>query len=116
MRGEFPCQTGALTCDMKPPWSFSAATGELLANGKPQYANLRKAIDTPINRLQGQLFVHRAHQGYVSERTALINRIRGLLSELGIVLPQAFKAFLSGVAQVLEDLPGYCNQVIGDHS
>ncbi|HBS0405587.1 TPA: IS110-like element ISShdy1 family transposase, partial [Klebsiella pneumoniae] len=63
---------------------------------------------------QGQLFVHRAHQGYVSERTALINRIRGLLSELGIVLPQAFKAFLSGVAQVLEDLPGYCNQVIGD--
>lgn len=63
---------------------------------------------------QGQLFVHRAHQGYVSERTTLINRIRGLLSELGIVLPQAFKAFLSGVAQVLEDLPGYCNQVIGD--
>ena len=49
---------------------------------------------------QGQLFVHRAHQGYVSE--------------LGIVLPQAFKAFLSGGAQVLEDLPGYCNQVIGD--
>ncbi len=44
----------------------------------------------------------------------MINRIRGLLSELGIVLPQAFKAFLSGVAQVLEDLPGYCNQVIGD--
>lgn len=63
---------------------------------------------------QGQLFVHRAHQGYVSERTTLINRIRGLLSEQGIVLPQAFKAFLSGVAQVLEDLPGYCNQVIGD--
>ncbi|KIZ86524.1 transposase, partial [Escherichia coli] len=24
------------------------------------------------------------------------------------------KAFLSGGAQVLEDLPGYCNQVIGD--
>lgn len=63
---------------------------------------------------QGQLFVHRAHQGYVGERTALINRIRGLLCELGIVLPQAFKAFLSGVAQFLEDLPSYCNQAIGD--
>jgi transposase len=46
---------------------------------------------------QGQLFVHRAHQGYVSERVALINRIRGLLSELGIVLPQSFKAFQLGV-------------------
>jgi transposase len=63
---------------------------------------------------QGKLFVHRMHQGYVVQRTALINRIRGLLSELGIVLPKAFKAFREGVHQVLEDLPGYCNQVIGD--
>ncbi len=63
---------------------------------------------------QGKLFVHRARQGYVVERTVLINRIRGLLSELGIVLPQAFKAFHQGVHEVLEDLPGYCNQVIGD--
>ena len=36
---------------------------------------------------QSRLFVHRARQGYVEQRTALINRIRGLLSELGIVLP-----------------------------
>lgn len=63
---------------------------------------------------QGKLFVHRARQGYVVERTVLINRIRGLLSEIGIVLPQAFKAFHQGVHEVLEDLPGYCNQVIGD--
>lgn len=63
---------------------------------------------------QGKLFIHRAHQGYVAERTALINRIRGLLSEVGVVLPQAFKAFHKGALEVLEDLPGYCNQVIGD--
>lgn len=70
----------------------------------------------PIKNIeqQGKLFVHRAHQGYVTERTALINRIRGLLSELGIVLPQAFKAFHRGVHEALEDLPGYCNQVIGE--
>ena len=36
---------------------------------------------------QAEQFVHRARQGYVRERTALINRIRGLLSELGIVMP-----------------------------
>lgn len=63
---------------------------------------------------QGKLFVHRAHQGYVAERVVLINRIRGLLSELGIVLPQAFKAFHQGVHNILEDLPGYCNMVIGE--
>jgi transposase len=28
---------------------------------------------------QSHLFVHRARQGYVEHRTALINRIRGLL-------------------------------------
>ena len=31
--------------------------------------------------------VHRARQGFVEARTATINRLRGLLSELGIVLP-----------------------------
>lgn len=63
---------------------------------------------------QGKLFIHRAHQGYVAQRTALINRIRGILSELGIVLPLAYKAFYRGVHQTLEDLPGYCNQVIAE--
>jgi len=70
----------------------------------------------PIKTLeqQSKLFVHCAHQGYVCERTALINRVRGLLSELGIILPQSQKAFKQGVHQVLEDLPGYCNLVIGE--
>ena len=70
----------------------------------------------PIKTLeqQSKLFVHCAHQGYVCERTALINRVRGLLSELGIILPPSQKAFKQGVHQVLEDLPGYCNLVIGE--
>lgn len=70
----------------------------------------------PIKTLeqQSQLFVHRAHQGYVEERTAQINRVRGLLSELGFILPQSQKSFKLGVHQVLEDLPGFCNQVVGD--
>ena len=63
---------------------------------------------------QSQLFIHRARQGYVEHRTALINRIRGLLSELGIVLPLAHAQFCKGVHAVLEDLPGYSNRVIGD--
>lgn len=71
-------------------------------------------VPTKTLEQQGKLFVHRAHQGYVAERTALINRIRGLLSELGIVLPKAFKAFHQGVHEALEDLPGYCNQVVGE--
>lgn len=63
---------------------------------------------------QAELFVHRARQGYVEERTALINRMRGLLSELGILLPMKAAAMRRQAHLVLEDLPGWCNTVVGD--
>jgi transposase len=44
-----------------------------------------KAVDQ-----QTRLMVHRARQGFVDTRTATLNRIRGLMGELGIVMP--FKA------------------------
>ena len=37
---------------------------------------------------QARLAIHRVRQGFVEQRTATINRIRGLLSEYGHVLPQ----------------------------
>ena len=88
-------------------------------HGKNDAAAICEAVTRPNMRFvpiksleqQGKLFVHRVHQGYVTHRTELIHRIRGLLSKLGIVLPKAFK---QGVYQVLEDLPGYCNLVIGE--
>jgi len=53
-------------------------------------------------------------QGYVEQRTALINRIRGLLSELGIVLPQKAETIRRELVHLLEDLPGHCNTVAAD--
>lgn len=46
--------------------------------------------------------------------TALINRIRGLLSELGIVLPLKAATVRREAHQHLEDLPAWCNTVVGD--
>ena len=63
---------------------------------------------------QGQLMVHRARQGFVEQRTATINRIRGLLSELGVVLPLKASTVRSQAAAHLEELPGWANTVIGD--
>ena len=37
---------------------------------------------------QAVLTLHRVRQGFIEERTATINRIRGLLAEFGVVLPQ----------------------------
>jgi transposase len=58
--------------------------------------------------------VHRARQGFVAQRTATINRIRGLLSEFGIVLPLKAATVRREALHQLEDLPGWANTVVGD--
>lgn len=65
---------------------------------------------------QGQLAVHRLREGYKEERTALINRIRGLLAEFGLVFPQSPQALRSSLADVVEDagneLPGVARMAL----
>lgn len=63
---------------------------------------------------QGVLCLHRVRQGFVEERTATINRIRGLLSEFGVVLPLKADTVRRQAAASLEDLPGWANCAIGD--
>ena len=60
------------------------------------------------------LCLHRTRQGFVEERTALYNRLRGLICEFGIVLPQKVACLRREIGAHLEDLPGYANQCIGD--
>lgn len=63
---------------------------------------------------QQRLMVHRARQGFITARTATINRIRGLLAEFGIVLALKASTVRREAARHLEELPGYANLVIGD--
>lgn len=75
------------------PYRMSGKRGK---NDAADAAAICEAVARPAMRFvpvksteqQSELFLHRARQGYVEQRTALINRVRGLLSELGIVLPQ----------------------------
>jgi transposase len=70
----------------------------------------------PIKSLeqQSQLSEHRVRQVFVEQRTAIINRIRGLLSEFGVVLPLRASTVRRHALACLEDLPGWSNTVIGD--
>lgn len=52
---------------------------------------------------QGQLTLHRLREGYKTERTALTNRIRGLLAEFGLVFPRTTAALRRVLADVIED-------------
>ena len=70
----------------------------------------------PVKSLEQQatLTLHRVRQGFVEQRSALINRIRGLLSEFGIVMPLKASTVRHQAAAALEDLPGWANTAIGD--
>jgi len=52
---------------------------------------------------QGMLCVHRLREGVKEERTACINRIRGLLGEFGVVLPQTATVLRERLSEVIED-------------
>lgn len=52
---------------------------------------------------QSMLCVHRLREGIKAERTACINRIRGLLLEFGIAIPNGVRALRLALPGVLED-------------
>ena len=61
----------------------------------------------PVKTVEQQalLTLHRVRQGFVSERTATINRLRGLLSEFGVVLALRSKTVRREAAAAGEQLP-----------
>lgn len=97
-------------------------TGKRGKNDAADAAAICEAIQRPHMRFvpikneeqQSRLMVHRARQGFVEQRTAMLNRIRGLLSEFGVVLPLKAATVRRRACECLEDLPGYGNTVIGD--
>src|SRR5258708_11960851 len=54
---------------------------------------------------QALLVMHRVRQGFIVERTATINRVRGLLCEFGVVLPLRSKTVRRQAAQAPQALP-----------
>ena len=101
------------------PYRLSGKAGK---NDAADAAAICEAVTRPHMRFvppktleqQGQLLVHRARQGFVQQRTATLNRIRGLLSEFGIVLPLKAATVRREAMAQLEDLPGWTNTVVGD--
>ena len=63
---------------------------------------------------QAILCLHRVRQGFIEERTATINRLRGLLSEFGVVLPLKADTVRQRAHAALEDLPGGAKHALGD--
>lgn len=67
---------------------------------------------------QAILCVHRVRQGLIGDRTGLINQLRGLLSEFGIIMPQGRYSAQKEIPFILEDaengLPDLARQMINN--
>lgn len=63
---------------------------------------------------QAILCLHRVRQGFIVERTATINRIRGLMAEFGAVLPNRAAEVRRGAAACAEPLPVLARQAVTD--
>jgi transposase len=67
---------------------------------------------------QAVLAVHRLRQGLVEERTALANRLRGLLTEYGVIVGVGLGRLRCALPEILEDgangIPGIAREVFAD--
>jgi transposase len=63
---------------------------------------------------QAVLALHRTRQGFIAERTAVINRMRALLTEFGVVLPQSAEVVRRQASGGAELLPALARRMIED--
>ncbi len=97
-----------ISAQLVEPYRSQGASGKNDANDA---AAICEAASRPSMRFipvksieqQSMLCVHRLREGLKEDRTACINRIRGLLAEFGLVFPQSPSALQAILSEVLED-------------
>ena len=101
-------QPRLMSAQLVEPYRSEGATGKNDANDA---AAICEASSRPTMRFvpvktvqqQSMLCVHRLREGLKAERTACINRIRGLLAEFGIVHAQGSGALQRVLTDLIED-------------
>jgi transposase len=97
-----------ISAQLVSPYRLEGHTGKNDANDA---AAICEAASRPQMRFipvksieqQSMLCVHRLREGVKEDRTACINRIRGLLAEFGLVFAQGADALQKMLSEVLED-------------
>lgn len=101
------------------PYRLSGRRGK---NDAADAAAICEAVQRPQMRFvpvknehqQSVLCLHRTRQGFVAERTATYNRIRGLISEFGIVLPLKVERLRIQIRAHLDELPDWARRCVTD--
>lgn len=78
----------------------------------------KRVVNVKTIEQQDVQLMHNIRQGLVGNRTALVNQIRGLLSERGIIIPQGINNVRKQLPLILEDaendLTGIAREVFGE--
>lgn len=122
-----PCLVGMEACGGAPHWARKlTALGHTVKLMAPQFVKpyvktnkneardaeaICEAVSRPNMRFvplkdpdqQAVLALHRARQGFVTERTAQANQIRGLLTEFGLVMPVGVRSFERELPRLIAD-------------
>lgn len=94
------------------PYRMSGKRGK---NDAADAAAICEAVTRPSMRFvpikdehqQATICLHRTRQGFVEERTATYNRLRGMLTEFGVVLPQSPERLRQHIPKHLDALPNW---------
>ena len=97
-----------IACNFVSPYRMEGKTGK---NDMTDAAAVCEAASRPTMRFvsiktaeqQGVMALHRVREGLKEERTACINRIRGVLSEFDLVFGKSPKVLRAELGDVLED-------------
>jgi transposase len=97
-----------ISAQLVSPYRLQGATGKNDANDAAaicEAASRPQMRFVPVKSIEQQsmLCVHRLREGIKADRTACINRIRGLLAEFGLVFAQGADELKSVLSEVLED-------------
>lgn len=63
---------------------------------------------------QAMQCLHRSRQGFIEEKTATYNRLRGLISEFGVIAPQSTDSLRHMVSAQKDSLPLQVQQCVDD--
>lgn len=85
-----PCLIGMEACSGAHYW-----TRELIRLGHDARIIAPRFVPIKTEDQQATLCLHRIRRGLTKERTALINQIRGLLAEFGLIIPQLDEKILA---------------------
>lgn len=101
------------------PYRLSGRRGK---NDAADAAAICEAVQRPSMRFvpvkdehqQNILCLHRTRQGFIEERTATYNRVRGLIAEFGIVLPLKVERLRREIIAHLDSLPAWARRCIDE--